>query len=215
LAEWSKPKPTFSVKKLRPNGLRCKNRAAHGERLCFVHAKTLKHRLKALTRNQTVLFIIAVASLGVGVIEGIPPLLDWWRGRYSPSASTPTLYEPPQMSLEGEKCAGPEIAMAVHNAWVKRRNAHPTESPSASACEVDTEIAKRGWNCKMHAAWLPVPVAKDGFYFGPNSKRNKVEHSQGLGSEHGFHDEGTDNTYKDDTTEAKDQYASCSPRQTK
>jgi hypothetical protein len=207
--------PNFQCEQIRRNGSRCKNRAAHGERMCLVHAKTLKHRFNAVTRNQTAIFIIALVSLigtGVGIIEGVPSLIDWWKAHHNPPTPVTTLYEPPpQMSLEGEKCARQEIAMAVYNAWAKRRNSNPQESVNASACAVDAEIAKRGWNCKMHAAWLPVPVAKDGFYFGPNSKRNKVEHSQGLGSEHGFHDEGTDNTYIDDTTEAKGQYASCSP----
>jgi hypothetical protein len=169
----------------------------------------LKRRALAFIKHPLVIFILAV----VAVFEGVPPLLDWWQGHHQPPTPVTTLYEPPpQMSLEGDQCAGQEIAMAVFRAWANRRNSHPAESPSASACAVDAETAKRGWNCKMHAAWLPVaPMAKDGFYMGPNSRRNTIERSQGSGSEHGFHDEGSDNTYRDDTTEAKGQYASCSP----
>jgi hypothetical protein len=52
------------------NGEFCKRSVSSGEGMCWQHAKTWRHRIKSLTRNQTVIFMLTI----VGVIIGVPSL---------------------------------------------------------------------------------------------------------------------------------------------
>jgi hypothetical protein len=54
-------KPTCQFVKL--NSELCKHFVAAPETLCWQHARTWRHKLKALTRNQTILFVLAVIGL--------------------------------------------------------------------------------------------------------------------------------------------------------
>jgi hypothetical protein len=57
-------KPTCQFKK--ENGEFCKRSVATGEGMCWQHAKSVRHKLKSLTRNQTIAFVGLLLSLMIG-----------------------------------------------------------------------------------------------------------------------------------------------------
>jgi hypothetical protein len=62
---------------MKDNGEFCKRTVSPGEGRCWQHARNCSHRIKSLTRSQTVVFIIAIASLLTGLaslVVGIPSL---------------------------------------------------------------------------------------------------------------------------------------------
>jgi hypothetical protein len=67
-------KPTCNF--LKTNGAYCKRPIAHGAITCWQHAHGSKRKWKSLTRNQTLLFLLALLGIpGVGTA-----LYDWWVG---------------------------------------------------------------------------------------------------------------------------------------
>jgi hypothetical protein len=47
----------------------CKRHPANGEPYCWQHAKDLRHRWRAISRNYGVLFVLAVLSVLFGALE--------------------------------------------------------------------------------------------------------------------------------------------------
>ena len=67
-------KPT--CKFLKTNGAYCKRPTAHGEITCWQHARGLRRKWKSLTKNQTILFLLALLGL-----PGVWIAFDsWWAG---------------------------------------------------------------------------------------------------------------------------------------
>jgi hypothetical protein len=52
-----------TCKHVKPDGERCKHFVREGEGLCWQHAKSWRNKYRSLTKNQTLIFGIAVASL--------------------------------------------------------------------------------------------------------------------------------------------------------
>ena len=48
---------------MRANDERCKRRTSAGESLCWQHAHGLRHKWRSLTRNQTILFLLALLGI--------------------------------------------------------------------------------------------------------------------------------------------------------
>jgi hypothetical protein len=71
-AELDKPTCHF----VKANGERCKRSTSAGESLCWQHARGLTHRWKSLTKNQTVLFLLALLGIPTLCIA----LYDWYVG---------------------------------------------------------------------------------------------------------------------------------------
>jgi hypothetical protein len=70
------PKPTCRFKI--ENGDFCKRIVAPGEGLCWQHAKSIRHKLKSLTRSQTVgLASTVILGLGLGVPSLYFSYVDW------------------------------------------------------------------------------------------------------------------------------------------
>lgn len=71
---------------IRKNRKRCRRQTENAEPLCWDHARTLRHRWRSLTRNQSLAFTLIILSLVAAfaaVVEGIPPLYDWWNAHHS------------------------------------------------------------------------------------------------------------------------------------
>ena len=58
----------------RPNSAQCKRSVAAGQEFCWQHSHGLRNKVRSLTRNQTILFLLGVASVLIGVI-GLYPLV--------------------------------------------------------------------------------------------------------------------------------------------
>lgn len=58
--------PSESCQFVKPNSERCKHSVAAGEKFCWQHCRGVRARWRSLTRNQTIVFCIAVASLAFG-----------------------------------------------------------------------------------------------------------------------------------------------------
>ena len=58
----------------RPNGAPCKRSVAAGQEFCWQHSHGFRNKVRSLTRNQTILFLLGVASVLIGVI-GLYPLI--------------------------------------------------------------------------------------------------------------------------------------------
>jgi hypothetical protein len=82
----------------RDGGL-CKRRIAEGETRCWQHARTIKHRWKSLTRNESVGFIIAVMALLFGLVFG--GLEIYWHYSNQASSTTQSLPSPDKPSSQG------------------------------------------------------------------------------------------------------------------
>jgi hypothetical protein len=80
------------------NGEFCRRSVSPGEGMCWQHAKTWHHRIRSLTRNQTVIFILAIA----GIIIGIPSLYFSYVGsRYVPPfAIPPAVEQSPKLKVD-------------------------------------------------------------------------------------------------------------------
>lgn len=66
---------------VRPNNQRCSRRVNSANPLCWQHAHGAKAKWKALTRNQTVVFVLALLSLAATV----------WFGLHQSSNATKTI----------------------------------------------------------------------------------------------------------------------------
>jgi hypothetical protein len=83
---------------VKDNGEFCKRTVSWGEGRCWQHARSCKHRIKSLTRSQTVVFIIAIASLLTGLVIGIPSLYFSYVGSRNVK---PSMAKTPPPSEEG------------------------------------------------------------------------------------------------------------------
>jgi hypothetical protein len=88
------PKDTCNFQKA--NGEWCKRTVASGETKCWQHAKGWKHRFKALTRNQAILFAMTVLALLIGIPAAWLTYDSWRIARQRGPASTS-----PQVHIAG------------------------------------------------------------------------------------------------------------------
>jgi hypothetical protein len=72
----------------RDNGELCKRGVASGETKCWQHARSWKHKLKSLTRNQTIAFVMAVLALFIGVPAAWFTYDSWHIARQQSSKAT-------------------------------------------------------------------------------------------------------------------------------
>jgi hypothetical protein len=85
---------------IKPNGEPCKRNVDPPEQMCWQHASTWRHRLKSLTRSQTVAFSGLVLSLILAVVFGAPSLyfsyISWQdsRTKTTHTPDTPTAPKP-------------------------------------------------------------------------------------------------------------------------
>ena len=80
-AETETSRKTCSHKKL--NGELCQNRISEGEGLCWLHAKSWRHKWRSLTRNQSIMFILAV----FGALLAVLAIILWGVDRLKPSVA--------------------------------------------------------------------------------------------------------------------------------
>jgi hypothetical protein len=78
------------------NGELCRRAVTAGEGMCWQHARSWRHKWRSLTRNQSILFILAVAAVVIGVVS-IVPIDRLWRPvhRHMLSEKERALFEKP------------------------------------------------------------------------------------------------------------------------
>jgi len=82
------------------DGASCSRTVAMGQKYCWQHAHGLGAKFRALTRSQTVVFVLAVLSILVSLLSWISPRL--WELRSS--AQKVTIEQSPQYKLKIESC---------------------------------------------------------------------------------------------------------------
>ena len=80
------------------NGELCKRSVSAGEGRCWQHATSLRHRFGSLTRNQTLLFLLALLGLIVGVLA-LPDVYSF----IFHSSKTPQVQQTDQLALSTSK----------------------------------------------------------------------------------------------------------------
>ena len=83
-------KPTCSHIKV--NGEKCRKHVAAGQGLCYLHTKSIANKWQALTKSQTVIFVVGLLSLAIGILGAWFSLQGWLR---------PAISEIRQASKEG------------------------------------------------------------------------------------------------------------------
>jgi hypothetical protein len=79
--------PTCQAKK--SDGTPCKRKVAQGQKVCYQHAIGLRAKLRAFTRNETILFVCTVLGVPLGIVAIVITFLAWVRPEFW-SQPTPT-----------------------------------------------------------------------------------------------------------------------------
>jgi hypothetical protein len=136
--------PTTTCQFTKSNGEKCKRGTAHGELMCWQHAQTWRRRLRSLTKNQTVIFVMGFFGLlltGISVVEGIPPLIDWWQPHHRPAIPQPG--SPPIVMTDPKNPHSHTVTLSMpKNGWMAGWGSAPPNLFWATVNGIDAGPAK-------------------------------------------------------------------------